>query len=310
MSVLTVRYYHHVLGHAGREHVLSILRQRYWILRGRALVRQILSKCISCRKRNMPALQQAMADLPRERLVPYHPPFTFTGLDFFGPFYVKRARSVIKVYGCIFVCFNSRAVHIEDVSSLETDTFILALRRFISVRGCPKEIWSDNGTNFTGAESELRRSVRELNEDQIRRELHLYDADWLNYVLPRWRFQPPAASHMSGVWERLIRSVRKAMNAVLSKPGAAIPLETLRTVFAEVTSILNSRPISPASDDPSDMEALTPNHLLLQRRNLAIPPGVFAKEELYSRKQWRHAQFLANCFWSRCLPYSNATSGY
>ena len=80
VSVLIVRYYHHVLGHAGREHVLSVLRQRYWILRGRALVRQILSKCISCRKRNMPALQQAMADLPKERLVPYHPPFTWTSL--------------------------------------------------------------------------------------------------------------------------------------------------------------------------------------------------------------------------------------
>ena len=143
VSVLIVRYYHQVLGHAGREHELSVLRQRYWIQRGRALVRQILSKCINCRKRNMPALQQANADLPKERMVPYHPPFTFTGLDFFGPFYVKRARSVIKMYGCIFVCFNSRAVHIEDVSSLETDTFILALRRFISVRRCPKEIWSD-----------------------------------------------------------------------------------------------------------------------------------------------------------------------
>lgn len=247
VSVLIVRYYHQVLGHAGREHVLSVLRQRYWILRGRALACQILSKCISCCKRNMPALQQAMADLPKERLVPYHPSFTFTGLDFFGPFYVKRARSLIKVYGCIFVCFNSRAVHIEDVSSLETGTFILALRRFISVCGCPKEIWSDNGTNFTGAERELQRSVREVNEEQIRRELHSYGVEWFRYMLPRWCFQPPTASHMSGVWERLIRSVRKAMNAVLSKPGAAIPLETLRTVFAEVMSILNSRPISPAS---------------------------------------------------------------
>ena len=205
VSVLTVRYYHQVLGQAGREHVLSILRQQYWILRGRALACQILSKCISCRKRNMPALQQAMADLPKERLVPYHPSFTFTGLDFFGPFNVKRTRSIIKVYGCIFMCFNSRAVHIKDVSSLETGTFILALCRFISVHGCPKEIWSDNGTNFTGAEGELRCSVRELNEEQIRRELHSYGVEWFRYMLLRWRFQPPTTSHMSGMWERLIR---------------------------------------------------------------------------------------------------------
>ena len=152
VSILIVRYYHYVLGHAGREHVLSVIRQSFWILRGRSLVRQILSKCVSCRRRNAPTLQQVMADLPKERLVPYQPPFTYTCLDFFGPFCVKRSRSTVKVYGCVFVCFNSRAIHIEDVSSLETDTFIQALLRFISVRGCLKEIWSDNGTNFTGAE--------------------------------------------------------------------------------------------------------------------------------------------------------------
>ena len=172
VSALIVRYYHRVLGHAGREHVLSVIRQRFWILKGRVLVRQILSSCLSCRKRNAPPLQQVMADLPKERLIPYQPPFTYTGLDFFGPFYVKRSRSTVKVYGCIFVCFNSRAVHIEDVSSLETDTFIQALVRFISVRGCPKKIWSDNGTNFTGAEKELRLSVQDLNEERIKSELH------------------------------------------------------------------------------------------------------------------------------------------
>ncbi|XP_068674398.1 uncharacterized protein [Montipora foliosa] len=299
VSALIVRYYHRVLGHAGREHVLSVIRQRFWILKGRVLVRQILSSCLSCRKRNAPPLQQVMADLPKERPIPYQPPFTYTGLDFFGPFYVKRSRSTVKVYGCIFVCFNSRAVHIEDVSSLETDTFIQALVRFISVRGCPKEIWSDNGTNFTGAEKELRLSVQDLNEERIKSELHSREVEWYSCPLPKWRFQPPAASHMSGVWERLIRSVRKAMRAVLGSQGALVGLETLRTVFAEVTSILNSRPICPSSDDPNDLEPLTPNHLLLQRRNLFVPPGVFAKEDLYSRKQWRHAQFIADCFWSR-----------
>jgi len=125
VSVLIVCYYHHVLSHAGHEHVLSVMRQRFWILRGRVIVRQILSSCVSCRRRNAPPLQQVMADLPKERLSPYQPPFTYTGLDFFGPFYVKRSRSTVKVYGCIFVCFNSRVVHIEDISSLQTDTFMI-----------------------------------------------------------------------------------------------------------------------------------------------------------------------------------------
>ena len=296
-----VRHYHKILAHAGREHVLSAIRQRYWIVGARSLVRQLVSQCVTCRRREGPVMQQKMADLPKERLVPHQPPFTYTGVDFFGPFHVKRARSTIKIYGCLFVCFNSRAVHIEDVSSLETDTFIQALHRFMAVRGRPKEIWSDNGTNFCGAERELRRSIQELNNDAIKTELHSYEVEWYSTTIPRWRFQPPAASHMSGVWERIIRSVRKAMKAVIGDPQALLGHETLRTVFAEVTSILNSRPICPSSDDPNDLDVLTPNHLLLQRQNISIPPGVFEPDDLCSRKQWRHAQFLANCFWSRWL---------
>jgi len=201
VSTLIVCYYHYVPGHAGREHVLSVIRQSFWILRGRSLVRRILSKCVSCHRHNAPTLQQIMADLPKERLVPYQPPFTYTGLDFFGPFYVKRSCSTVKVYGCIFVCFNSRAIHIEDVSSLETDTFIQALLRFISVRGCPKEIWSENGTNFTGAEKELRLLVQDMSDERIKSELHPREIEWYKCPLPEWRFQPTAPSHMSGVWE-------------------------------------------------------------------------------------------------------------
>lgn len=84
-SALIVRYYHHVLGHVGREHVLSVMRQLFWIFRGRSLVRQIVSKCVNCRRRNRSTMKQVMADLTKERLVPYQPPFTYTGLDFFGP---------------------------------------------------------------------------------------------------------------------------------------------------------------------------------------------------------------------------------
>ena len=135
IAALIISYFHHVLGHAGREHVLSAVRQRYWILNARALTRQILRQCITCRKKNESPMSQKMGDLPGARLTAYEPPFTFTGLDIFGPFTVKRGRSSQKIYGCIFVCFTTRAVNIEDVGSLETDTFVLALRRFISVRG-------------------------------------------------------------------------------------------------------------------------------------------------------------------------------
>ena len=171
ISTLIIRYNHQILGHAGREHVLSFVRRQYWILQGRALTRKILRNCINCRKQNEAVMQQFIADLPRERLTPYEPPFTYTGIDFFGPFLVKRGRSTEKVYGCIFICFNSRAVHIEDASSLETDVFIQALRRFISNRGCPKMIFTDNGTNFTGAERKLRQSVTTWKRETIQSEM-------------------------------------------------------------------------------------------------------------------------------------------
>lgn len=111
-------------------------------------------------------------------LVPYQPPFTYTGLDFFGPFFVKRSCSTTKSVWVHVCCFNSQAVHIEDVSSPETDTFIQALLRFISVRGCPKEIWSDNGMNFTGAQRELCLSIQDLNQERTKIELHSREVEW------------------------------------------------------------------------------------------------------------------------------------
>ena len=105
-------------------------------------------------------MKQSAHETADGRLAKRTPPFTYTGVDFFGPFYVKRGRGTDKVYGCLFTCFTSRAVHIEDASSLEADASIQALRRFISNGGCPKEIWSDNGINFAGADKEIRDCIR------------------------------------------------------------------------------------------------------------------------------------------------------
>jgi hypothetical protein len=160
-------------------------------------------------------------------------------------------------------------------------------------------IWTDNGTNFTGAERELRQSINNWKKETIQNEMRSKEIEWGICPVSKWHFQPPAASHMSGVWERLIRSVRKSMKAIIGHPHSFLNKETLRTLFAEVVTILNSRPLCPSSEDPNDLEPLTPNHLLIQRRSLAILPGIFSEEDLYSRKQWKRAQFLANCFWRR-----------
>ena len=299
IAALIIRYFHDVLGHAGREHVLSVIRQHFWITNGRVLTRQILCRCVTCRKRNEAPMKQMMGDLPKARLTPFEPPFTYTGLDFFGPFYVKRGRGTEKVYGCIFVCFTTRAIHIEDVGSLEADDFIQALRRFVCTRGATKEIWSDNGTNFVAGEKEIRSANRGWNQKAIIEAMHERGVEWHSQPLKKWHFQPPTASHMSGVWERLIRSVRKTMKAVIGHPSAFVKRETLRTVFAEAAGILNSRPLCASSEDPSDHEPITPSHLLQQRQGLAVPPGLFEDSEIHSRKQWRRGQVLANHFWTR-----------
>ena len=303
IATLLIRHHHEILGHAGREQVLSVLWQKFWIINTRVLTRRILRSCIPCRKRHERVMNQMMGDLPESRLVPHEPPFTFTGLDFFGPFRVKRVQATEKVYGCIFVCLTSRAIHVEDVGSLEMDAFIQALRRFICIRGAAKEIWSDNGTNFVGVEREMTLAIQQLDQEMIRRSLHEKEIEWHCQPIKKWHFQPPTASHMSGVWERLIRSVRNTMKAVLGHPHALVTRETLRTVFAEAVGILNSRPLCPSSDDPTDCDPITPSHLhvLQQRQGMSLPPGDFQEEDIHSRKQWRRGQLLSNHFWNRWL---------
>ena len=140
-------------------------------------------------------MQQLNGDLPKERLILFESPITYTGVASFGPFHVKRGRSEEKVYGNLFICFTSRAVHIEDVSSLHiyTKSFIQALQRVVSNRGHPKEKWSDNATNFAGAEKGFRQSLRDWNQDELNECLRKDEISC--YLCPRieWKFQPPMA---------------------------------------------------------------------------------------------------------------------
>ncbi|XP_022801248.1 uncharacterized protein LOC111338948 [Stylophora pistillata] len=289
VTKLIIEYFHRASAHSGIEYTLSLIRTKYWILGARSSVRNIIHTCFSCRRRQAPVMQQKMASLPRDRVTPSKPPFTYVGVDLFGPFTVRRGRTTVKRYGALFTCLTIRAVHIEIVHSMDAESFINATRRFIARRGRPEEIRSDNGGNFVKGEKELRKAVQEWNQNQIH--------EFLLQQEIKWTFNPPAASHHGGVWERCIRTVRKVMKALLKQQ--VLDDEGLSTLMCEVESIVNGRPITKVSDNAKDLNALTPNHLLLLRAGTTIPPGVFCKDDNYGCRRWRQVQYLSNVFWRR-----------
>ena len=291
LSPLLIKAAHIMVGHMGRNAILANLRQKFWIIGANSLIRNIMSKCTLCRKYRAQALEQKMGNLPSDRLTPCAPPFSKVGVDYFGPFIVKRGRASVKRYGVIFTCLTSRAVHLEIAHSLDTDSCINTIRRFISRRGPVETIRSDNGTNLVGACRELKEEIKRWNEATFNNALQQQNITWC--------FNTPTASHQGGIWERLIRSVRKILYAVLHEGHMRLDDESLQTYMCEVESILNNRPITLVSPDSNDLEVLTPNHLLLQRSTALLPPGVFDKTDSYARQRWKQVQYLTNVFWER-----------
>ena len=199
---------HENLGHMGQESVLSTLRETVWILKGKSAVRRVLWRCLTCqRQRNACPGKQSMAVLPEVKVLPEKPPFTFVDVDYFEPLEVKQGRSRIKIYSCLFTCLTTRAVHIEIAHSLNTDSMITALRRFISVRNYLAQIRSDQRINFTKADKELKEAIEEWNQHKINNFRRQKNIKWIS--------KPPSASHMSGAWERMIRFVRQILKAIL-----------------------------------------------------------------------------------------------
>ena len=285
--VLMMRHIHERHGHAGREYVLAEARRTYWIIRGRSCIRNVLRGCMTCRKREPVACQQQMADLPPDR-VSAGGVFRQIGIDMYGPIMVKRGRAQAKRYGCLFTCLATRAVHVEIAHSLDTDSFIQCLQRFVSRRGRPRMIRCDQGRNFIGAERELREELEALNDKTVQ--------DFMNQEGIEWKFNPPYASMAGGVWERMIRSIRRVIAGISTQQ--VLTDEGLLTITAMAESIVNNRPITPNSADANDLNALSPSHFLIMQPVEDIP-GRFDQDCL--RKHWRQLQYLSNVLWKRWI---------
>ena len=301
VTEMIILHYHFANGHLGPYQLLAETRQHFWIVNGVSSIRRVLRRCHECKRQNAMVGEQITAPLPAVRVssdshqLIY--PFAAVGIDYFGPLYVhagpltrsmRKNPKLHKRYGCIFTCLRYRAVHIELASDLTTDSFINAVTRFVARRGPPRVIYSDNGSNFRGAETDVVQALKAWDQERIGRELLRRDIQWY--------FNPPAASHQGGVWERLIRSVRKILHAMIGEH--LVNEETLVTFLVEVEKILNSRPITRVSSDPSDLEPLTPNHILLLRHNPCSAPSEFEDSEKFQAR-WKHVHILANEFWAR-----------
>ncbi|XP_038116954.1 uncharacterized protein LOC119769127 [Culex quinquefasciatus] len=286
-------WYHRKFLHSNGETVVNEVRQRFFVSMLRTEVRKIPKKCPLCKlKRAMEGKTLAtprMAPLPAARLQAFERPFSCTGIDYFGPIAVRVNRSTPKRWVALFTCLTTRAVHLEVVHTLTTESCKQAIRRFIGRRGAPAEIRTDRGTNFVGANNELRMEMNKL-DGQL--------AEAFTNTNTRWVFNPPAAPHMGGAWERLVRSVKTALAAMYT---SRVPNEeTLATLLVEAESIVNSRPLTFIPLQSEQQEALTPNHfLLLSSRGVVQPPKTWMEPKLACRGDWQLCQTMLDQFWRR-----------
>ena len=274
--------------HEGTEHVRNIVQQKMWILGIRNALRSIKNKCVTCRKGRAQTIAPVMADLPEERL-DASTAFTNVGVDYLGPLIVKIGRRNEKRWCCLFTCLTVRAVHIEVVPKIDTDSCLNVIMRFIARRGKPRTMISNNGTNSVGAEREFAEYVAAWNKERIEERLIQQGI--------RWKFNPPAAPHFGGVWERLVRSCKKAMYAVLG--NRSITEDVLSTTMCIVEQTMNARPLTSVSSDANDLEAFTPNHFLLGNKNICLPYLPCAEEFVDPRKLFRQTQAYAYLIWDR-----------
>ena len=279
--------------HGGFQLIWTTLKQKFWILRARDTIRHHVRRCVVCRRQRAETAKQLMGSLPSARVNPGRA-FCHTGVDYAGPFQIRpfkgRSKITFKCYFSIFVCLATTAVHLEAVSELTTEAFIAAFKRFVSRRGVCSHMYSDCGTNFIGADAELK-ALLESSQHNSTLTHHLADKGIT------WKFNPPGAPHQGGLWEAGVKSVKHHLRRVIG--STTITFEEFQTVLCQVEACLNSRPLCAISCDPEDLSVLTPGNFLIGCALTAVPEPDLTHIKLNRLSKWQLTQQMFQHFWRR-----------
>ncbi|XP_055550504.1 uncharacterized protein LOC129733001 [Wyeomyia smithii] len=295
LTITLIRYLHGMNLHIGQRGLLGIVRQEYWPMNAKSVIRKIFHQCVPCFRTKPTRASQLMENLPDYRVQP-SPVFAHTGIDFAGPFKIRsnnkmRNAATLKGYVCLFVCMATRAIHLEAVSDLTTEGFMGALKRFVSRRGLVKKLYSDNVTNFEGASNEMSRLAALFREEQLQLKMNKFCGE----RAIEWTFIPPRSPHFGGIWEAGVESVKSHLKLVMAEQK--LSFEQFSTVLAQIEAILNSRPLVPMSEDPNDIDVITPAHFLIAREFQAIQEPSYEEIPLGRLSQWQLVQELKQRFW-------------
>ena len=215
-----------------------------------------------------------MRQLPIECVTPGSV-FEKVGVDYAGPLQIKygmvRKPVIVKAYVCVFVSLSVKAVHLEAVSDLTSEAFLATLCRFIARRGYPSLIWSDNGTNFVGANRELRELREFITQQKTGRIL----SEFCTSHKIEWRFIPEHGPNFGGLWEAAVKSTKKHLMSIVG--NVKLTFQELTTVLTQIEACLNRRPlVSLNSPDDDGIEVLTPDHFLIGHPLCSLPDPSFS----------------------------------
>ena len=285
LTRLVVLHEHANAGHAGPSYTLMLTRQEFWIIHGISNVKRYLIDCSKCAIAKAKPVRQLMSDLPSFRVTAANKPFKFCGTDYFGPFLYKQNRSLCKAWGILFTCLCTRCVHVEIVTSMDLNNFILAFSRFTNLRGPVDTFFSDNGKTFCAAEKELPRII---DSTEFHNSLRYRGINWVRI--------PPYAASQAGSWESMVKLIKRALVQVMGEARRKPSLIELQTYVSDAIRIVNDRPLTTLSDKPNDLKPLTPSCFLGQ--NLAPNTPVSAFHDRGDlRNDYLYNATLAQKFW-------------